>query len=207
MSGSALWYASRATGLVDMVLLTAVLVLGIVVASQRKLPGLPRFAGTGLHRNLSLLAIAFTLLHVVTAVVDSYVSIPLTSAVLPFVSGYERLALGLGAIAMDLMIALIITSLLRGRMNPRTWRLTHWLAYACWPVAFLHSILSSKDLRHDWMLMLTVACGIAVLIAAGWRLLDAGRQVPRAERVSVLLGGLRRPAPGTRHVNAEGSRR
>jgi sulfoxide reductase heme-binding subunit YedZ len=202
-----LWYISRATGLVDLLLLTTVMVLGIVVASGGKLPGLPRFAGTGLHRNLALLAICFTVLHVVTAVLDSYVSIPLTSAVIPFASRYESLALALGAVSFDLMLTLIVTSLLRRHMSPVVWRVTHWFAYACWPVAFLHSILSSKDMRHDWMLLVAVVCGAVVVIAAGWRLVDAGRQVPRAERVSVLLAGLRRPVSAARHVSAEGSRR
>ena len=191
-SSTALWYASRATGVVDLVLLSAVAVLGILVARQGRLPGLPRFAVTGLHRNLSLLAVVFTVIHVVTAVGDSYVSIPLTSAVIPFISGYERLALGLGAISFDLMLAMIVTSLLRGRMNPKVWRAIHWLAYVSWPVAVLHGILSSKDLRGGWELMLTVVCIAAVGLAAGWRVAAAARATPRAERVNALMGKARR---------------
>ena len=69
MSGStAFWYASRATGIVALLLLTAVLVLGILVNRQGRLPGLPRFAVTDLHRNLSLLSVAFIVIHVFTAV-------------------------------------------------------------------------------------------------------------------------------------------
>lgn len=116
MSGTtAFWYASRATGIVALLLLTAVLVLGILVNRQGRLPGLPRFAVTSLHRNISLLAVAFIAVHVVTAVLDTFVSIPLASSVIPFDSGYERLWLGLGAISFDLMLAMIITSLVRGR--------------------------------------------------------------------------------------------
>src|SRR6202034_4419819 len=66
-SSTALWYASRATGVVALVLLTAVVLLGIMVNRQRRLPGLPRFATTSLHRSLSLLAVVFTVIHVVTA--------------------------------------------------------------------------------------------------------------------------------------------
>jgi sulfoxide reductase heme-binding subunit YedZ len=192
-----LWYISRATGLVDLMLLTLVLALGIVVASQGQLPGMPRFAGTGLHRNLSLLAVAFTGIHVLSAILDSYVSIPVSATVIPLVSGYERLSLSLGAIALDLMGALIVTSLLRRHMNPGVWRAIHWLAYACWPIAFLHGLTASKDMRHDWMLLVTIACGAIVVVAAGWRLLDSGRQTPRAERVTAVLAQARR---GVRHV-------
>ena len=150
---TAFWYASRATGIVALLLLTAVLVLGILVNRQGRLPGLPRFAVTDLHRNLSLLSVAFIAVHVLTAVLDTYVHIPLASAVIPFASGYERLWLALGAVSLDIMLAMIVTSLLRGRLNRVLWRAVHLLAYASWPVAFAHSIGSSKDLQQGWMLV------------------------------------------------------
>ena len=118
-SSTALWYASRATGVVALLLLTAVLLLGLLVTRQGRLPGLPRFAVTGLHRNLSLLAVAFVALHVLTAVADGYVNIPLTAAIVPLASPYERLWLGLGAVSLDLMLAVIVTSLLRRHLSPQ----------------------------------------------------------------------------------------
>ena len=186
-SSSAFWYASRATGIVALLLLTAVLVLGILVNRQGRLPGLPRFAVTSLHRNLSLLAVAFIAMHVFTAVLDTYVSIPLISGVVPFASGYERLWLGLGAISLDMMIAMIVTSLLRGRLNRVLWRAIHLLAYLSWPVAFAHSIGSSNDLQHGWLLYLAVACALVVVAATGWRLAQAARQLPRAARVAAVF--------------------
>ena len=146
MSGTtAFWYASRATGIVALLLLTAVFVLGIMVNRQGRLPGLPRFAVTSLHKNFSLLAVAFIVVHVITAVLDSFVSIPLASGVIPFASGYERLWLSLGAISFDLMIAMIVTSLLRSHLNRTLWRAIHLLAYLSWPVAFAHSIGASSE--------------------------------------------------------------
>jgi len=185
-STTAFWYASRATGIVALVLLTAVLVLGILVNRQGRLPGLPRFAVTGIHRNLSLLSVAFIAIHVLTAVLDTYVHIPLLSAVIPFASGYERLWLGLGAVSLDIMLAMIVTSLLRGRMNRLLWRAIHLLAYASWPVAFAHSIGSSTDLQHGWMLDLAIGCAMIVAVAVIWRLAHAARQVPRAGRVAAV---------------------
>jgi methionine sulfoxide reductase heme-binding subunit len=184
---TAFWYASRATGIVSLLLLTAVLVLGILVNRQGRLPGLPRFAVTGIHRNLSLLSVAFIVVHIVTAVVDTYVHIPLLSAVVPFTSGYERLWLGLGAISLDLMAAMIVTSLLRGRINRNLWRAVHLLAYASWPVAFAHGLGSSNDLQQGWLLDLSVACALVVAAATVWRLAHAARQAPRAGRVAAVL--------------------
>jgi len=206
MSGTtAFWYASRATGIVALLLLTAVLVLGILVNRQGRLPGLPRFAVTSLHRNISLLTVAFVAVHVVTAVLDSYVSIPVSAGVIPFASSYERLWLGLGAISFDLMLAMIITSLLRGRLNRTLWRAVHLLAYASWPVALAHSIGSSRDLQHGWMLDLGIACALIVGIAIIWRLAHAARQVPRAARVATAMAR-HLPAAGAHHPRERISR-
>jgi sulfoxide reductase heme-binding subunit YedZ len=148
MTGSTvLWYASRATGIVTL-LLTAVLVLGLAVNRQGRLPGLPRFAATSLHWNLSLLAMAFIAVHVLTAVLDTYVSIPLVSALIPFTSSYERLWLGLGTASLDLILVIITTSLIRGRLNRRRWRAVHLLAYVTWPVALAHGMGAGQDLRQ-----------------------------------------------------------
>jgi methionine sulfoxide reductase heme-binding subunit len=172
-SSTALWYASRATGVVSLVLLSAVMILGLLVNRQARVPGLPRFAGLGLHRNLSLLAVAFVVVHVFTAVADSYVSISLAAVVIPFVSSYKPLWLGLGAVSLDLMAAVIVTSLLRRHIGRRAWRAVHWLAYASWPVAVLHSIGSSSDLRAGPFLALVIACIAAVGGALAWRLITA----------------------------------
>ena len=193
-SSTALWYASRATGVVCLVLLSAVMIIGILVNRQGRLPGLPRFVVLGLHRNLSLLAVAFVALHVVTAAADSFVSISLAAAIIPFISAYEPLWLGLGAVSLDLMAALILTSLLRRHIGRRAWRAVHWLAYASWPAAVAHSLGSSKDLQGGPLLGLAVACILAVAAALAWRLARGRAEVPRARRVPDLMAEL--PTPG-----------
>jgi sulfoxide reductase heme-binding subunit YedZ len=184
---TALWYASRATGVVTMLLLTAVVLLGILVNRQGRLPGLPGFAVTGLHRNVSLLAVVFLAIHVVTAIADPYVTIGLAAAVLPFTSAYKPLWLGLGAISLDLIAALILTSLARARMSRRAWRGIHWLAYAAWPLAVVHSLGSSSDARSGLVLGVLAGCVLATLAALAWRLSRAAREIPRAGRAAATL--------------------
>jgi sulfoxide reductase heme-binding subunit YedZ len=190
-----LWYASRATGVVALLLLTGVMVLGMLVNRQGRLPGLPKFAVTGLHRNLSLLAVVFVAIHVLTAVADGYVNIPLTSAVVPFTSPYERLWLGLGAVSLDLMVAVIVTSLLRRHLSRRAWLVVHLLSYLSWPVAWVHSFFAGDDLQHGALFVLALVCAIAVGAALGWRLVSAARDVPRAERVGLIMASVRDRAP------------
>jgi sulfoxide reductase heme-binding subunit YedZ len=160
----ALWYFTRGTGALALVLLTASLVLGVVDVQRWSAWHVPRFVIDGLHRTVSLLVVAFVALHVVTAVLDSFAPIKLADAVIPFGSSYRPFWVGLGALAFDLVVALVITSLLRARLGTRTWRAVHWLAYGCWPVAFMHGLGTGSDVRPGWMLWLSVCC--AALVAA-----------------------------------------
>ncbi|MEP7033953.1 MAG: ferric reductase-like transmembrane domain-containing protein [Dermatophilaceae bacterium] len=187
ISGTALWYASRATGVVSLIMLSLVAVLGIVVNRQGHLPGLPRFAVTGLHRSLSLLTVAFLGIHIAAAIADGYVHIPWLSTVVPFTSDYERFWIGLGTVAIDLAAAVILTSLLRGRLRPSIWRAVHWLSYASYPVAVAHSLGASKDLRSGWLLAVTMASVFVVVTAIGYRVVDASTSVPRPHRVPLQL--------------------
>jgi len=191
---TALWYASRATGVVSLLLLSLVVMLGILVNRQGRLPGLPSFAVTGLHRSLSLLSVLFIAIHVATAIIDPYVSIGLAAVVIPFVSAYMPFWLGLGAVALDLIAALILTSLARAYISRRTWRGIHWLAYAAWPVALLHGIGSSPDLRSGGLLLVAIGSALAVAMAGLWRVAGKAREVPRAERAAYVLAGIQRRA-------------
>jgi predicted ferric reductase len=197
MSGESLWYLSQATGLVCLVLFSAVLVLGILVGLRAALPGLPRFGTLALHRSLSLLSMAFLTVHVLTAVLDSYAGIDWYAALVPFASGYQPLWIGLGALSLDLLLAVAATSLLRRRIGHRAWRAVHWSAYASWPVAVLHGYsLGSGDgsAMTGWGLWLTVGCVLAVLGAVGLRIAAARRPRPTP---ATLLSALdvRTPEP------------
>ena len=175
LGSGALWYVSRATGVVAMVLLSMVVVLGVVVSRGVRVPGLPRFAVAELHRRVSLIAAVFLALHVLSVVTDRYVSIPLTATIIPFTSAYARLPVGLGAIAADLGIAVVVTSLLRARIGRRAWRAVHRLGYAAFPVALLHGFTSAKDLRSGAVLVVTGVCALAVAAAVCYRLATPGR--------------------------------
>jgi methionine sulfoxide reductase heme-binding subunit len=167
---SPLWYATRSTGVVALLLLTVTVALGIAGTARFSSPAMPRVVRSGLHRSISLLTVAFVAAHVITTVLDSYTSISLVNAVVPFSSSYRPFWLGLGAIASDLLLAVVITSLLRSRLPQRAWRTVHWLAYASWPVALWHGLGTGTDTRLSWLLALYAACLIAVAAAVWWRL-------------------------------------
>jgi sulfoxide reductase heme-binding subunit YedZ len=146
-------------------LLTLSLALGVANVQRLQTRSVPRFVITAVHRNASLLAVVFLGIHIVTSVLDGYVSIRLIDAVVPFGAAYRPFWLGLGAISLDLMVAVIITSLLRRYIGYRVWRATHWLAYASWPVALLHTLGTGSDVGTTWMRVVTGVC-VAIVAAA-----------------------------------------
>jgi DMSO/TMAO reductase YedYZ heme-binding membrane subunit len=146
------WYLTRGTGIVALLLLTASVLLGVVTTARWRTPRWPRFALSGVHRNLTLLTVVFVVVHVVTTVLDGYAPIRLLDALVPFGSAYRPVWLGLGAVALDLLLALVVTSLLRVRLGYRLWRQIHWLAYLSWPVALVHALGSGSDARAGFML-------------------------------------------------------
>lgn len=164
------WYFSRATGVVALVLLTGIIVLGVLGPLRVSTELWPRFAIRTVHRDLALLSLLVIAIHVITITADTYVSVPLSAAVLPFGSSYSPFWTGLGAVAFDLMLALVVTSLLRNRLGFRTWRFVHWSAYAAWPLAVAHGIAAGTDSSQPWALAGTVICVAVVAVAVAMRL-------------------------------------
>jgi sulfoxide reductase heme-binding subunit YedZ len=163
---TAYWYLTRATGWVALLLLTAVVVLGVLDSVRFSAgPRWPRFAIDAVHRDVSLLSIVFLVIHIVTTVLDGFAPISLIDAVIPFRSPYRPLWLGMGAVSFDLILAVLATSLVRRRLGYGAWRAIHWLAYASWPVAVLHSLGTGSDVKTWWMLLLTVVSVAAVVVA------------------------------------------
>jgi sulfoxide reductase heme-binding subunit YedZ len=177
-SGSAMWYLNRGTGMVLLVLFTIVVVLGILTRRGARPGGTPVFVMATLHRNASLLATALLAVHVTTAVLDSYAPIRVVDALIPFVSQYRPLWLGLGALALDLLIALVVTSLLRVQIGVRRWRAVHWLAYLAWPVAVLHGLGTGTDTPSSWALLITATCVLAVVVSVAVRARMVSERLP-----------------------------
>jgi predicted ferric reductase len=165
MDDRLLWYVARGSGVVALVLLSAVVVLGVLTRLRAESRAWPRFLSLAVHRDLSLLATLFLLVHIVTAVADPFTHLGLTAALVPFGSSYRPFWLGAGVVSMELMLAVLGTSLLRRHIAHRVWRAVHWLTYASWPIAVVHSAGTGTDTQSAWMLATLLVCCAAVLAA------------------------------------------
>ncbi|HET9689777.1 MAG TPA: ferric reductase-like transmembrane domain-containing protein [Acidimicrobiales bacterium] len=216
MSTNADWYLMRSSGFVALGLLTVTLALGVANLARVGRRPATRAVATLVHRNASLLAVVFLVVHVLTAISDRYVSVPALAIVVPGLSGYDPFWIGLGAVAVDLIVAVVVTSLLRGRLRYRSWQLVHWAAYLAWPTALAHGIGSGTgggaDTGAGWStLAYAVVAVIAVAaVVARLRLQPEPTPLPRRPRapysrrpVSAAVAGRagasgRRPAPAAR---------
>jgi methionine sulfoxide reductase heme-binding subunit len=164
-----LWYATRASGIVALVLLTLTMVLGLATTTRMRARHWPGFAQQELHRRISILAVVFVAIHVLTSILDTFVHIGWLAILVPFASSYSRFWVGMGTVALDLMVAVFVSSLLRSRVKPSTWRAIHWFAYGSWPVALAHTFGMGTDAGEHWVIAVGVACIVSVGAALWWR--------------------------------------
>lgn len=204
MNDQLLWFASRGSGVVSLILLTTVTVLGLMGAARWQSTSWPRFLTVELHNNLALLSVMFVAVHVVAAIVDPFTSLGISAATIPFASSYRPLWVGLGVISVYLFVAMIVTSLLRERIGRRLWRAVHWVAYLGWPLAFVHGLGAGSDSFSLWLLPIELACAFAVGAALTWRWRTA--RLARMPLDTVVAQTRTSPAPyASRSVGASDS--
>jgi sulfoxide reductase heme-binding subunit YedZ len=185
VSSTTLWYITRASGIVALVLLTVTMVLGVITTSRARSRNWPGFAQQELHRRISMLSVVFLAVHVLTSILDTYVHIGWLAIFVPFASSYGRFWVAMGTVALDLMVAVFLSSLLRSRMRPGTWRGIHWLAYGCWPIALAHTFGLGTDAGEGWVVILGVVCVVSVGLALLWRLKATANQGSTVSTVAI----------------------
>jgi sulfoxide reductase heme-binding subunit YedZ len=196
-----LWYATRASGIVALILLTLTMVLGLATTSRARARHWPGFAQQEFHRRVSILAVVFLALPVLTSILDTYVHIGWLAIVVPFSSPYSPFWVGLGAIALDLMLAVFVSSLLRSHLKPATWRGIHWLAYGSWPIALAHTFGLGTDSGEHWVIAVGVLCVLSVGLALAWRVRTS------VKKQATVVNDVPHMVPLTRRVTTASTRR
>ncbi|MCX6401858.1 MAG: ferric reductase-like transmembrane domain-containing protein [Propionibacteriales bacterium] len=182
-----LWILNRSTGISLLLVLSLSVALGVLTLRGRAAGDggarLPRFVTQALHRNLALGAMALLLAHAVTAVADEYVDIRWWHALVPWGGTYEPVWLALGTLSMDLMIAVAVTSALRGRIGQRPWKLVHLSSWLAWLAGVVHGVmigtdLSSPDRWVSWSVVPTALSIAVVVLAFGYRVIARPHPIP-----------------------------
>lgn len=189
----ALWLLGRGTGVAALLLLTLSIGLGVLTAGRYVSKEVPRFALTEIHRRASLAATILLGVHLLSLWADPVAQLRAVDVLVPFLGARNPVWWGLGTLALDLVVVLVVTSLLRSRMPYGVWRRLHWLSYATWPLAFLHALGSGSDAGTWWLRGVALGCFVAVAAAAGYRLAGLDVEPPTGPRVRVSPPGPRGP--------------
>jgi predicted ferric reductase len=164
-----LWYTTRATGMVTLVLFTLVVALGTLVSNRIGGTMVGRFELNEFHRSISIVAMIFLLIHVITTIADSYVSTGIVSVIVPMTSQFKRVGVAVGAISFDLILAVWLSSLIKSRIENRSWRFIHWFSWLAFTAAVVHAYMTGTDAKHGAGILLVIVCSLVVIGSALWR--------------------------------------
>ena len=153
------------SGVLALVALTAAVGAGIVATDRIVMAPGSRVVAQAVHRAVSFGALAFLITHIVLEILAHRSHV--IDAVVPFLAQGRRFYIGLGTVASDLVVVLIITGIARGRFASRwpwTWRVIHATAYLAWPLGIVHGLLAGRHAKPyvDWSYG---ACVAAVALA------------------------------------------
>jgi sulfoxide reductase heme-binding subunit YedZ len=179
VDGQLFWLASRALGIVAIVLLSLSVSLGLAMSGRLlRRPGLPaqlkRF-----HEASTLVTLFLIAGHAGVLLLDGYLRPRLAEITLPFALGYQPLWTGLGVIAGWLAVILAASFYVRRRIGVKTWRWLHRWTLAVYILALAHVVGAGTDGRSSWMLALLTMLVAPNVFALTYRMLPAAPRAPQ----------------------------
>ncbi len=192
MSSQLWWWTARAGGIVAWALVTASVLWGLAL-STRALGPKPRPNWLlDLHRFLGGAAVIFTAIHVGSLMLDSYVGFGPSEVLVPLASSWHPVAVAWGIVAMYLLAAVEITSLLRKRLSKRAWRMTHFLSFPLFVLGTVHMLSAGTDAGSILLQATALAATTAVAALTVIRVRQSRSPAP-APRPRIITTP--RPAP------------
>jgi DMSO/TMAO reductase YedYZ heme-binding membrane subunit len=158
------WYTARSGGIVAWALLTASVLFGLALSTKvfGKRPR-PNWL-LDLHRFLGGAAVVFTVVHVVSILLDEFVHFSVADVLIPFASSWKPGAVAWGIVGFYLLLAIEITSLLRSRISKKLWRMTHYASFPLFVVASIHALTAGTDRSTLLLRYGVIVSAVAVLV-------------------------------------------
>jgi len=159
-----LYYA----GVFALVGLTASVGVGLLATDRIFLTPGHRVMAQAVHRAVSFAALAFLVIHIVSEILAQRVHV--IDAFIPFLSPYRTFYIGLGTIASDLILLVVVTSIVRKRFAARgkawRWRAVHYASYAAFVLGVLHGLMAGReaDPYVDWSYGFAIAATALALV-------------------------------------------
>lgn len=159
----AFWYLSRSSAMVAFGFLWLAMALGIMITNKmaRIWPGGPR--AYDMHQYASLLGLTFAIFHALILLGDSYITYTIPDILIPFKNNeYRPVWVGLGQVAIYLLLMVILSFYLRKQIGRRGWRIIHFFSYAVFLMALIHGVMAGTDTQslgvdvYYWSLLASI---------------------------------------------------
>jgi predicted ferric reductase len=173
-----LWFLNRSSGFVILALFTFTTFLGVMSSGSRAGKRLPSFVTQAVHRNVALLSVVLLGVHIYTAVAHDFIDVRWWQAIVPWYGAtFMPLWLGFGTFAVDLIVIVTLTSLVRERLPHRGWLLVHLTSYVAWVASLVHTLGIGTDVKsaQPWAYGIVAASIGVVVLAAVIRLAQLRR--------------------------------
>ncbi len=166
-----IWYLVRSSGVVAYLFLAASTIWGLAISSHFLKNLVPGQLSLAMHNYLSWNAIGLTILHAVLLLFTGFMDYTVLNLLVPFTGPFSPLWVGLGIIGMYLMILTTLTFYMRNRIGYRSFHAIHFLTYAAFVLALLHSWFAGTDTPA--MEVIYLSTGLLVFFLTAYRVLAA----------------------------------
>jgi DMSO/TMAO reductase YedYZ heme-binding membrane subunit len=193
MLGTLTWYVTRASGVVAYALLAGATLWGLALSTKVHGKRPPRPWMLDVHRMMGALALTLTVMHVLSILLDGFVEYGAVDVLVPFAVGWKPLAVAAGIVAMYLLLAVEVTSLLRKQISNRTWRRVHYLSFVVFVLSSAHFVTAGTDAASPVTVGIVVTAVGAVVALTGYRIHKVIRATTPTSP-TVTVGGSRHAA-------------
>jgi predicted ferric reductase len=147
LAGSSLWITSRAAGVTAFLALSLDVAFGLFISTGVADRAIPRARVVEAHRFLSAVTLTLTAVHAGALLGDRFVRFDVLDLLVPFVSEYRPLSVGLGLLAAYLALVIHQSFAWRKRLGAKLWRSLHYASFAAYAAALLHGVFAGTDAR------------------------------------------------------------
>ncbi|MEZ5136967.1 MAG: hypothetical protein R2699_18460 [Acidimicrobiales bacterium] len=120
------------------------------------------------------------LLHLVSLVLDDYVTFDVVDLLVPGASDWNPVAVAWGIAAMYLLAAVTLTSLVRSRLSRRVWRGIHLLSLVLFWTASVHAVTAGSDLQEPALAWTVIGTTVVLTVMVLLRIAQAAVPGARA---------------------------
>lgn len=163
-STHAAWFVTRASGIIAYFLLWLSTIWGLGVSTKFFDRAVPRTFTYDAHEYISLLALGFTVVHIVILLFDTFTPFNLPEIVFPFISSYRPVWTGIGIVGWYLVLLVTVTFYLRKWIGLASFRAIHLASFAAYAGVTLHGWFAGTDTNFALMRWLYLGSALVVVI-------------------------------------------